>query len=72
MHEPILARRRAAARPPSPRSPSGSVTPSHEVVYWVMGMRRYGHLIESIEADDDGFFSYGAGRTGPGSHPRGV
>lgn len=33
--------------------------PAHEVVYWVMGMRRYGHLIESPEADDDGYFSYG-------------
>ncbi|PKQ24806.1 MAG: MarR family transcriptional regulator [Actinobacteria bacterium HGW-Actinobacteria-5] len=32
--------------------------PVHETVYWVMGMRRYGHLIESAEADDDGFFSY--------------
>lgn len=32
--------------------------PSHEVVYWVMGMRRYGLLVESAEADDDGYFSY--------------
>ena len=32
--------------------------PSHEVVYWVMGMRRYGLLVESVEADDDGYFSY--------------
>lgn len=32
--------------------------PTHEVVYWVMGMRRYGLLIEGIEADDDGYFSY--------------
>jgi len=34
--------------------------PSHEVVYWVMGMRRYGLLIESGDADDDGYFSYAA------------
>jgi len=34
--------------------------PVNEVVYWVMGMRRYGHLVEGTEADDDGFFSYGA------------
>ena len=34
--------------------------PVHEVVYWVMGMRRYGHLIESSEADDDGYFRYRA------------
>jgi len=33
--------------------------PSHETVYWVMGMRRYGLLVEHPE-DDEGFFSYGA------------
>jgi hypothetical protein len=32
--------------------------PTHEVVYWVMGMRRYGLLVEGVEADDDGYFSY--------------
>jgi len=32
--------------------------PTHEVVYWVMGMRRYGLLVENLEADDDGYFSY--------------
>jgi hypothetical protein len=32
--------------------------PAHEVVYWVMGMRRYGLLVEGTEADDDGYFSY--------------
>lgn len=32
--------------------------PSHEAVYWVMGMRRYGLLVEGLEADDDGYFSY--------------
>ncbi len=34
--------------------------PAHEVLYWVMGMRRYGHLVESKEADDDGYFRYRA------------
>ncbi len=38
--------------------------PAHEVVYWVMGMRRYGLLIEAGEADDDGYFSYSAVRKG--------
>jgi len=33
--------------------------PASEVVYWVMGMRRYGLLAETPEADDDGYFSYG-------------
>jgi len=32
--------------------------PTHEVVYWVMGMRKYGHLTEIKEADDDGFYLY--------------
>ena len=32
--------------------------PTEEVVFWVMGMRRYGHLIEVGDADDDGYFSY--------------
>lgn len=34
--------------------------PSSEAVFWVMGMRRYGLLVESAEADDDGYFSYSA------------
>lgn len=33
--------------------------PSHEVVFWVMALRRYGHLEESAEADDDGYRRYG-------------
>lgn len=32
--------------------------PTEEVVYWVMGMRRYGHLIELEEPTDDGYFPY--------------
>ncbi len=34
--------------------------PAPEVVYWVMGMRRYGHLVEVGDADDDGFYHYAA------------
>ncbi|MCC6496413.1 MAG: MarR family transcriptional regulator [Propionibacteriaceae bacterium] len=62
MHQPILA---AVA--------GGGLTiaeiaerighPTHEVVYWVMGMRRYGHLVEDTEADDDGYFHYSATST---------
>jgi hypothetical protein len=38
--------------------------PTHEVVYWVMGMRRYGWLAEIKGATVDGFFQYEAtGRT---------
>lgn len=32
--------------------------PTHEVVYWVMGMRRYNHVVELPEADEDGYFLY--------------
>ena len=34
--------------------------PSHEVTFWVMGLRKYGHVIESREPDDDGYFPYQA------------
>ena len=32
--------------------------PSHEVVYWVMTMRRYGLLEETGEPNEDGYFVY--------------
>ncbi len=32
--------------------------PTHEVVFWVMGMRRYGWLAEVKGANDDGYFQY--------------
>jgi hypothetical protein len=34
--------------------------PTHEVVFWVMGMRRYGHLREIKGATEDGYFRYEA------------
>lgn len=34
--------------------------PTHEVMFWVMGMRKYGHVVESRETDDEGFFLYEA------------
>ncbi|MCE5253731.1 MAG: MarR family transcriptional regulator [Actinomycetia bacterium] len=34
--------------------------PTHEVMFWVMGMRKYGHVTEIKEADDDGFYLYQA------------
>jgi len=34
--------------------------PSHEVVYWVMGLRKYGWIAEIKEVDDDGYFQYQA------------
>jgi len=32
--------------------------PSREVVFWVMGMRKYGYLSEIKETDDEGCFRY--------------
>ncbi|TYO93282.1 MarR family transcriptional regulator [Desulfallas thermosapovorans] len=32
--------------------------PSGEVMYWVMGMRKYGHVAETEE--EDGFYKYKA------------
>ncbi len=34
--------------------------PTHEVLFWVMGMRRYGRLHEVGSADADGYFRYQA------------
>lgn len=34
--------------------------PAHEVVYWVMGLRKYGWVAEVKEVDDDGYFPYEA------------
>jgi predicted Rossmann fold nucleotide-binding protein DprA/Smf involved in DNA uptake len=32
--------------------------PAHEVVFWVMGMRRYGWLAEIKGSEADGYFQY--------------
>ena len=32
--------------------------PSNEVVFWVMGLRKYGWLAEDKEVNDDGYFLY--------------
>lgn len=32
--------------------------PTQEVVYWVMGMRRYGKLKEKGRPNDDGYYLY--------------
>jgi hypothetical protein len=34
--------------------------PTHEVVFWVMGLRKYGHVTEIKEATDEGFYQYQA------------
>ena len=35
-------------------------SPEREVVFWVMGMRKYGFLAEIKEVDEDGYFRYQA------------
>ena len=59
MHRPILE---ALADGPLtvPDIAAAIQRPSEEVLYWVMGMRRYGKLVELPEADDDGYFQYAA------------
>lgn len=32
--------------------------PPEEVMYWVMAMRRYGHIVETGKPDGDGYFKY--------------
>jgi hypothetical protein len=32
--------------------------PSHEVTMWVMGLRKYGWVMEIKEVDDEGYFPY--------------
>lgn len=57
MHRPILEA--LAERPLTiPQIAAAIGHPAHEVVYWVMGMRKYGHLTEIKEADDEGFYLY--------------
>ena len=34
--------------------------PSHEVTYWVMGMRKYGYVLEEGETTDEGYYRYQA------------
>ena len=59
MHRPILAALGADALT-VPEIAERIGRPPYEVVYWVMGMRRYGHVVEVGDADDDGYFHYAA------------
>jgi hypothetical protein len=34
--------------------------PTHEVVFWVMGLRKYGYVAEIKEVTDEGYFRYEA------------
>jgi hypothetical protein len=57
MHRPILET--LAGGPLTvPQIAEAIGKPAHEVLFWVMGMRRYGRLVEQPEPDDDGYFLY--------------
>jgi hypothetical protein len=34
--------------------------PTHEAMFWVMGLRKYGFLAELKEVTEDGYFRYAA------------
>jgi hypothetical protein len=63
MHGPILE---ALSQGPMtvPEVARAIERPSDETLYWVMGMRRYGLLVEIPEADDDGYFQYAVKQQG--------
>jgi hypothetical protein len=59
MHAPILEA--VAAGPLTvPEIAEAIGRPSDEVLFWVMGMRRYGKLAEQPEPTDEGYFRYAA------------
>ncbi len=43
-----------------PEIAAGLGRPDHEVMFWVMGMRRYGWLREVKDSAGDGYFRYQA------------
>jgi predicted Rossmann fold nucleotide-binding protein DprA/Smf involved in DNA uptake len=63
MHRPILA---ALAEGPLsvPEIAAAIGQPSDEVMFWMMGMRRYGLVHEVPESGDDGYFRYAAVEAG--------
>lgn len=59
MHARILAA--LAGGPLTVPEIAGAIgSPANEVVLWVMGMRRYGHVKEIAGATADGYFRYEA------------
>jgi predicted Rossmann fold nucleotide-binding protein DprA/Smf involved in DNA uptake len=60
--EPVIRPRILAALAEGPRTvpqiAEAIGAPADEVVFWVMGMRRYGWLAEIKGSDGDGYFLY--------------
>jgi predicted Rossmann fold nucleotide-binding protein DprA/Smf involved in DNA uptake len=59
MHGPILDALKDGPRT-VPEIAEAIGRPTHEVVVWLMGMRRYGWLSEVKGSADDGYFRYQA------------
>ena len=64
MHSPILWALRAGPLT-VPEIAEHIGEPANEVLFWVMGMRRYGHVVEVISdtsPTDEGYFRYASVR----------
>jgi predicted Rossmann fold nucleotide-binding protein DprA/Smf involved in DNA uptake len=57
MHSPILAALRAGPLT-VPEIAEHIGHPANEVLFWIMGMRRYGHVVEVPDPTDEGYFRY--------------
>jgi predicted Rossmann fold nucleotide-binding protein DprA/Smf involved in DNA uptake len=60
--EPVMRPRILAALADGPRTvpqiAAAIGAPTHETVFWIMGMRRYGWVAEIKGSDGDGYFQY--------------
>ena len=60
--EQVMRRRILAALADGPLTvpelASALERPTHEVMFWVMGLRKYGWVAEIKEVDDEGYFQY--------------
>ena len=60
--EQVMRRRILAALEDGPLTVPEIATaverPSHEVMFWVMGLRKYGWLAEIKEVTDEGYYRY--------------
>ena len=57
MHDKIEALLREGDKT-VPELAEGLGYPAHEVMYWLMGMRRFSNVEEVGRADEDGYFKY--------------
>ncbi len=57
---PLLLEALAAGPLTVPELATAVDCPRHEVLIWIMGMRRYGYVHEAGKANEDGYFPYEA------------